>query len=171
MFYALYAVLCFSDVTARDNAREVELYMKELRDKEYREYHRKYYRENMKNYVSKRRVLLRLWKGSFDGEKPYISVHAPGTCVIYSYELTPLNIERTAFVCRHEIDMCSELTVPEGCKVHCDPSAVDTSSPDKSRKLTAAGKAVFSEGEKVYFTEFAEPGFIIYTSRDINLRS
>lgn len=76
------------------------------------------------------------------------------------FSLSP--VKDRGFVFSMGIEQGTQLVVPEGCELHCDPSKVDT----KGKKPQGADKRgngiAFYPGEIVYFKQTVSPGFTIF---------
>ena len=61
------------------------------------------------------------------------------------------------FQLRKKVPARTQMKVPEGCTVHCNPSTVDMGGKEKTDNYVA-----FSGGETIYFIKDVNPGFTIF---------
>lgn len=66
----------------------------------------------------------------------------------------------SGFVFTWGISKGTQIVVPEGCEIHCDPSKVDMSTRTEDDKR--GNGVAFSEGEVIYFKASTSPGFTIF---------
>ncbi|MBQ7544853.1 MAG: hypothetical protein IJT02_07920 [Synergistaceae bacterium] len=61
------------------------------------------------------------------------------------------------FQLRKKVPARTQMKVPEGCTVHCNPSTVDMGGKEKTDNYVE-----FSGGETIYFIKDVNPGFTIF---------
>ena len=74
--------------------------------------------------------------------------------------ITLTSVKDRGFVFNRGVEQGTQLVVPEGCELHCDPSKVDTKGKRPADKRGAG--VAFYPGETVYYKQTTSPGFTIF---------